>query len=276
MKKFLVIVVALVVVTLIGAGAAMAGVKGTKHDIPYYLTTNYTNTINSMWSGTTVTGVMQLMNGASVTSSTTNTTDWSKAEICVYCHTPHNANITAGLIGNQGPLWNRTAGSDATAYTVYTSATMTYGSSGLPAQAASTITLLCLSCHDGSTAIWSMGNPPNYNPYFAGGSVLNAAVGNVGVTGLIGGNAKIDNAMANDHPISFNYDNAANAANAVLADSVNLGAVITGSTTSNLKLVNGKMECSTCHEVHGGVANTAFLRKDNAGSALCIFCHANK
>ena len=77
----------------------------------------------------------------------------STAEVCVFCHTPHGGNSSA-------PLWNRNAPA-AGIYTFYTNATSasmdspdaTDGSIGLQSS-------MCLSCHDGTTALNSLINNP--------------------------------------------------------------------------------------------------------------------
>ena len=38
-------------------------------------------------------------------------------------------------------------------------------------------------------------------------------------------------------------------------------------------LFAGQMECSSCHDVHDELGNTALLRKSNTQSALCLTCH---
>ena len=60
-------------------------------------------------------------------------------EICVFCHTPHNANPAV-------PLWNQSVGGSN--YQPYTSSTL-QASVGQPTGASK----LCLSCHDGTVAI---------------------------------------------------------------------------------------------------------------------------
>lgn len=76
-------------------------------------------------------------------------------QVCVYCHTPHAANVNT-----TAPLWNRTVG-NAT-YTVYSSSTMNGfvdvpGASSLP----------CLSCHDGTQAVDAIINMPGSGRYNA-------------------------------------------------------------------------------------------------------------
>ena len=64
----------------------------------------------------------------------------TETEICVFCHTPHNANPAV-------PLWNQTlsAGVDLPAYT----STTMKATVGLPTGSSK----LCLACHDGTVAI---------------------------------------------------------------------------------------------------------------------------
>ena len=64
----------------------------------------------------------------------------SRAEVCIFCHTPHNANPAV-------PLWNQTLSTGAT-YQPYTSTTLT-AVVGVPTGSSK----LCLSCHDGTVAI---------------------------------------------------------------------------------------------------------------------------
>jgi hypothetical protein len=63
-------------------------------------------------------------------------------EICVFCHTPHNANPAV-------PLWNQTLSSGVT-YLPYTSTTLK-ATVGLPTGSSK----LCLACHDGTVALGS-------------------------------------------------------------------------------------------------------------------------
>ncbi len=76
-------------------------------------------------------------------------------EICVFCHTPHGANLAAN---GQAPLWNRLLPEDSS-YEVYGSPTFdaqdvtgTHRPKG--------VSLACLSCHDGSVAFDSLVNGP--------------------------------------------------------------------------------------------------------------------
>ena len=93
----------------------------------------------------------------------------STTEVCVFCHTPHGANALA-------PLWNRNA--SASVFTYYTSASMnaaTATSTSIALQST-----MCLSCHDGATALNSLINSPG------SGASTAPTMGAVTMTGLFG------------------------------------------------------------------------------------------
>lgn len=75
-------------------------------------------------------------------------------EVCVYCHTPHGANSTVAA-----PLWNRTVA--ATSFTVYNAPTTL----GQPIAQPGVSSIICLSCHDGVTAVDSIINIPGSGRY---------------------------------------------------------------------------------------------------------------
>ncbi|NIA21349.1 MAG: hypothetical protein GWP05_05135 [Anaerolineaceae bacterium] len=97
---------------------------------------------------------------------------------------------------------------------------------------------LCLSCHDGQTAVDSYGGNQGYE--------------------MITGSANIGTDLRNDHPIGVDYPTDNNRYK----------------PTPNLPLfgVGGTVECSTCHDPHEN-ANGSFLRLSNSGSAMCLECH---
>ena len=67
---------------------------------------------------------------------------WSGGEICIACHTPHNANTAV----TDAPLWNHNLSAVAS-YALYQSDTL----NAAPGQPTGT-SKLCLSCHDGTVA----------------------------------------------------------------------------------------------------------------------------
>lgn len=164
--------------------------------------------------------------------------DWnSTGEICITCHTPHNA------IAGEEPLWNHTI--STTTYTLYSSSTFDADNGTADYTDPDGSSKLCLSCHDGTVALDNFGG---------NGTVT---------TESITGDALMGNDLSNDHPVSFNYAN---------VQSLDAGLVAIGSLPAEIKLENGKMQCSSCHDVHdAGIAK--LLVKVNSASALCLSCH---
>lgn len=160
-------------------------------------------------------------------------------QICITCHTPHNA------IASVGPLWNHTV--TAASFTLYTNV-ISPTFNGSTAQPAGT-SKLCLSCHDGTVD-------------------LDAFTGKAGTaSGRITGATLLGINLTTHHPVSFTYDTALATADGGLKNpSVTL-------PVSSL-LFAGKLECASCHDAHNnGPAGTKLLRATNAASALCLTCH---
>ena len=179
--------------------------------------------------------------GITGTAHDLSTQLWNTSgQICIVCHTPHNAQAT-----QLSPLWNHAA--TATSFTLYTSNTLL----AVPGQPAG-ISKACLSCHDGTIALSSMGSA-------TGGADRITAANLIGTS------------LSDDHPVSFAYDAAL-----VTADG-GVGLVSPTSTSfvdaaRTVPLFAGKMECASCHNVHDNTIDK-FLRKSNTGSALCLTCH---
>jgi len=217
MKLLLVVLMGLILV----ASSASAGIVGSKHD---------------------------LSTSGAITDKSTD-----QDRVCVFCHTPHNANPAV-------PLWNREM-STAT-FTPYTGLDLdhTQWTSGT---GPNEVSKLCLSCHDGTVAVNSLIN--NANPTMGSGNELDA-------TGLLVSSANIGTDFSDDHPISFDYTEA-QATDGELVD------IATVTSTSNIEFFGaGKtsMECSSCHDVHEYGATTdmqPFLNESKAASNLCLKCH---
>jgi predicted CXXCH cytochrome family protein len=174
--------------------------------------------------------------------SSTNTGSTS-SEICVFCHTPHNADISVVL----APLWNRTT-VDATG-NVYSSSTLD-ATGVVLADINATDAPLCLSCHAAGAISGALQNPPN--------AVADATAGITDFTG----NALLSTVMNNDHPIGFDYADGGGAVGGLNVTPV--GVNLVGATN--------EMWCSSCHDVHDN-SNGQFLIMNNAGSNLCLACH---
>lgn len=172
---------------------------------------------------------------------------WTGGEICIACHTPHNANAAV----TDAPLWNHNLSTQV--YSLYSSPTL----NATTAQPTGT-SKLCLSCHDGTVALDNSVN----------GTVMTGASA-VGSDGL-----------SNDHPISFDYTTALASADGALHDPSSKTVTIGSGTDTKFgtidatMLIGGQVQCATCHDVHNKFTDGAkLLRISNAGSALCLTCH---
>lgn len=163
----------------------------------------------------------------------------SESEICVFCHTPHNA------VPNR-PLWNRS--DPGLTYTPYSSSTAI----ALPGQPTRS-SILCLSCHDGTIAL---------------GDTLsrtNTITMQGGVTTMPSGPGRLGTDLSDDHPISFVYDSSLASQRGQLVDP--------GTLTGPVKPDNtGQMQCTSCHDPHDDTFGK-FLLVSNLGSTLCRTCH---
>lgn len=176
-------------------------------------------------------------------------------QICIFCHTPHSANISS-----QAPLWNRVFSSQT--FQRYTSVTLNirhisaaqYDVGAQPNGSSK----LCLSCHDGVSNL---------------GDVYNGAaipmVNNV-ITGLASfkpsPTPSLSKMMTGHHPVSFVYLTGFNYGS-------QSGSIISGlpasyrfmpvSSSGTVKLFdtnrnrNGWMQCTTCHDPHQNQSDEA-------------------
>jgi predicted CXXCH cytochrome family protein len=163
----------------------------------------------------------------------------SEQEVCIFCHTPHNAAPVQ-------PLWNRAT--PANAYTIYSSSSL-QAKPGQPTGSSK----LCLSCHDGTIAVGSVLSR-NQPISMAGG-----------VTTLPPGESNVGTDLSDDHPVSFLYD-------ATLAGQ-DPQIRPPSALPSDIKLDgNSEMQCTSCHDAHDNEFGK-FLVMDNASSQLCNSCH---
>ena len=118
-------------------------------------------------------------------------------EICVFCHTPHGADTSAAV-----PLWNRTMAAPST-YTTYNS----LGTSSLDGATApvGSVSLACLSCHDGVQAMNTVINAPGSG--LTGDTAWTTGVwsGANQTAGKITSVANLGVDLKNDHPIGIQY-----------------------------------------------------------------------
>ncbi|WP_246265930.1 cytochrome c3 family protein [Aromatoleum diolicum] len=229
------------------------------------------------------------------TSGSGSVKSTSESQICVFCHTPHAANVTA-----PPPLWNREL-SSAT-YTTYTSNSLDAQTilGGVLSQPGGS-SKLCLSCHDGTMALGTvgvLGGKTNVSVAMSGTDLGKMPAGPQGATSGFTRNLGVN--LSNDHPISFTYDSTLATTDGELRGMdaqqrhpVGTGTVI-GIRSSGYKpllpLQNtgtggaGQVQCTTCHDPHLNASK--FLRLNRlqtsqpAGSdfnpaidQICLGCH---
>ena len=127
------------------------------------------------------------------------------------------------------------------------------------------VSILCLSCHDGSVAVNSYGKQPGGQ---GPGDPDSTGAANV----FIEADYKIGEGgdLSNHHPIGFNYDVVEGSDNEIQKKS----QLLDGTCTIAALLVNGQIECVTCHDVHNTKnPGEKFLWRSDYQSELCLACH---
>ncbi len=265
MKTYMSVLLAIALVLSLGTVAmadlaAGTGIKGTSHDL-------------SMTGGNT--GANRFSDDAGATG---------KDRICIYCHAPHNTAkelVDASMDFDYLPLWNHTNTTLAGSYTLYSNGWYEPGledhrinandflATGQPGG----VSLLCLSCHDGSVGV---------NQY---GWYNNQSSHNAGVAEPMDGRALIGSLgdLTNHHPIGFNYDDVANVDHEIRLSSVLIPAQPTYAGgvkpegpvyIADLLSTDGMFECVSCHDVHNTKnGGNKFTWVDDTNSNFCFTCH---
>ena len=151
-------------------------------------------------SGSTIAGISNTKHNLSTSGTGTNhvTAGAGADQICVFCHTPHGADTSAPV-----PLWNKKLPS--TTYQTYDQ----LNTSTLDGKVLSvgSVSLACLSCHDGTQAMDNLINAPGaggFDP--AGARPSGWTWTGVGSDGLMpAGITNIGADLRNDHPIGIQY-----------------------------------------------------------------------
>lgn len=167
----------------------------------------------------------------------------SSSAACLYCHAPHSG------VGANTPLWGHELSTQN--YQLYSSSGM-QNTAGQPLPGGPSA--LCLSCHDGTVAV--------------GQSVPD---GRRDTTGSLTTADTVADLRAS-HPISLTTP---------LKDAASLVSTLASSGTTadpdqKVKLINGTVECTTCHEPHNqGIDPLAmmFLVRDGQKGQICLSCH---
>lgn len=270
----------LVAGVLVWGAAAEAGIKNTRHNL-----------------------------GSSGPASNNNAVS-DTDEICVFCHTPHGAQVVTGA-----PLWNKSLTSiQAATFEPYAA------TSSLDSQVATTLggtSMVCLSCHDGSQALDNIINAPGSGGLTSGNGAAGlgyswatnntvdadgvfdaTAAANIG--GGTAGAAGAD--LSNDHPIGVAYcGGGANTATGAVtcADKDFVTPVSTAisagnyvfwvETTVNAARDKGDMwlynrsigtmgtqpsvECASCHDVH--TEQKLFMRSKDSVLGTPVYTTGN-
>lgn len=214
-------------------------------------------------------------------------------QVCIYCHTPHSA-------GQTRLLWNKASNGNVN-FRLYTSSptlsSVTRTASSLDSNSPS---LLCLSCHDGKTAMnvlhagaqgsLATAATPPLSDYPVGSRLVYGTTpkymqsnGYDIITGeplpggpMLGGSSGDD--LTNDHPIGFSYTAAQSEKTASSLHSITDVGTKSGNTIRFFGSTK-KVECSSCHDPHiennqfVNPKQVPFLVMDNDGSKLCLACH---
>lgn len=201
-------------------------------------------------------------------------------QICIFCHTPHSANIVG-----QAPLWNRAFSNES--FQRYTSLTLKirgigtalYGDSAQPNGSSK----LCLSCHDGVSRLGAV---------YSGSEIIMEKANPV-IEGVASFKPSTNKMWTGHHPVSFVYTDA-------------IASTLTGLKGTTYKMPTAapavpevkldkqsRMQCTTCHDAHQNMSNDTDMypspndtRKiapfwvygvNNNGSAdqqtVCMACH---
>lgn len=235
--------------------------------------------------------------------------DPTQTQICVFCHTPH------GAATDKAPLWQRNVGpngsgtSDLTAYATYSSTNaggaIQSTTMDSPSRPIGSVSVACLSCHDGTQAINTLANYPGSGSVaFAAGKWTESTTTNGKFKSDVMPNLGTD--LKNDHPIGIHYGGGLDPANTVsgtkdpmfrkvlsVPGGVNGQPVwyveASGNTARDKKDIQlftraadptnattpgdptPYVECSSCHDPH--MNEKLFLRVTAEGSAICLACH---
>ena len=225
-------------------------------------------------------------------------------QVCIFCHTPHGADTTA-----PAPLWNKVLTPDGGRFNRYSTLnTPSFDSQEAPV---GSVSLACLSCHDGTQAMDVVLNSPGSGGYSATGTPIDGSIGNMAGEPV----PNLSQDLSNDHPISMQYGGGGVNETTHATDGTFAGTLVDPDFVAPERAtVNGQpiwwvnssggastarekqdmllytrteasvpggaqpfVECGSCHDPHNAGTQTtgqvAFLRTTTAASAVCTACH---
>ncbi len=250
----------------------------------------FVNSGKSVWAQPVEPGTVPIEENISITRHNLSTTGLgttksnTKADVCVFCHTPHGASPTGTTL--KAPLWNRNLDySTNTAYVLYDQAwSFSFEGTLNDPTKPTGYSRLCLSCHDGAIALGSVINKPGsggFQGYLGTTDVM--SVQNTGPSGtmppglgaLTGDTRLLGPNLQNDHPISFRFDSDLVSRDAELvnpgsppsglndatplapAGAYKTGVKLYGTTAAPNTF--DSVQCTSCHNPHA-VTYPKFLR----------------
>jgi hypothetical protein len=185
------------------------------------------------------------------------------AQICIFCHTPHHASA-------EGPLWNRKATTKT--FKHFSSSTLSIDDPALRAVSEygqpNGSSRLCLSCHDGVTALGAVFTTPfSMSPQPIHFMDVKGGRSGAGV-------AISYETFSSHHPVSFRYDtNVINILKNTFGKDYKYPPL-----PYNVKLDRlQRMQCTTCHDPHQDQSDvpsqtTPFWAAGKYDD-VCLACH---
>jgi len=224
-KYIISIIIVSLSLTALHVPAVAAGIKDTKHNLSYY----------------------------GPTDRTIFATEETQTQVCIFCHTPHNAYPAY-------PLWGHTVTEES--YTHYTSPTLQSYSSEADAPPIDGVSRLCLSCHDGTIAV----------------GALTYTTIETTKEYIMPEDAFLSTDLSGGHPISIVYDESlVNRRNNMesLTLKLNSPSVVLMDRDVKLYPTQGGMgvQCSSCHDPHGGQSDFPPFWRKTTTDAVCLVCH---
>ncbi|MFQ5735527.1 MAG: hypothetical protein ACE5GY_01520 [Thermodesulfobacteriota bacterium] len=261
MKRFLTVALAAAI------GLTMAGVASA--DVA---SSTAAGTIGTYNAGDAAGGIAQSRHNLGALS--THVVNTGTTGICVFCHTPHHTN-KGNPANGLAPLWNKGTGS--VTYTAY--GTTIAGTTVLDSDIGS-VSLACLTCHDGVSTFDNLVNAP-------GKGGVNSAGASQGWTFIDEGasiapnmqfnaRANIGTDLSNDHPMSVVYNGGSAASLRDTSTTISAIDLTTGLAASYATFDGGNLT-KNLWAVSGFVSNTAtiadLLRGPSANRVECSSCH---